>query len=85
MFEKQGTMWVETAKLTASDAASGDEFGISVSLSGDTALVGAYADDGATGTDSGAAYEFWLGPCLSEPNPGVVYEPWVYCCWPQSA
>ena len=32
-------------KLTASDGASGDFFGRSVSLSGDRGLVGAYLDD----------------------------------------
>ena len=35
----------EDAKLTASDAAAGDQFGASVSISGDTALVGAFTDD----------------------------------------
>ncbi len=44
-------------KLTASDAAAGDEFGISVAISGTTAIVGARLDDD-TGTDSGAAYVF---------------------------
>ncbi len=32
----------EDAKLTASDGAPGDRFGCSVSVSGDTAVVGAY-------------------------------------------
>ncbi len=31
----------EVAKLTASDAAADDRFGVSVSVSGDTAVVGA--------------------------------------------
>lgn len=44
-------------KLSASDAAAGDEFGYSVSLSGTTALVGAYMNDDAGG-DSGSAYVF---------------------------
>jgi hypothetical protein len=35
----------EDAKLTASDAAIRDYFGISVSVCGDTAVVGAYGDD----------------------------------------
>jgi hypothetical protein len=48
---------VQSAKLTADDAAAGDRFGVSVSISGDLALVGAnYDDDG--GSDSGAAYIF---------------------------
>ena len=49
--------WGEVKKLTASDSAAGDEFGISVSLSGDTVLVGARRDDD-NGTYSGSAYIF---------------------------
>jgi hypothetical protein len=47
-----------TAKLTASDGAPDDEFGLSVAVSGDTVVVGApFADIGAN-TDQGAAYVF---------------------------
>ena len=45
------------SKLTAPDAAQGDQFGRSVSINGDTALVGAFRDDD-NGTDSGSAYLF---------------------------
>ncbi|MBE2179758.1 MAG: choice-of-anchor D domain-containing protein [Chthoniobacterales bacterium] len=44
-------------KLTASDAAVNDNFGIAVSLSGSTALIGAYRGDDKA-TDSGSAYLF---------------------------
>jgi outer membrane protein assembly factor BamB len=44
-------------KLTALDAAAGDWFGISVGVSGDKALVGAYQDD-PMGNNSGSAYLF---------------------------
>ena len=37
-------------KLTASDGASGDEFGYSVALDGSTALVGTRSDDDSTGS-----------------------------------
>ena len=47
--------WGETSKLTATDGDSGDYFGHSVAISGDTALVGAYQDDD-NGSDSGSAY-----------------------------
>ena len=57
IFVRSRDTWAEQAKLTASDAAAGDEFGISVSISGDTAIVGAHQDDDA-GADSGAAYIF---------------------------
>ena len=47
VFAKQGGLWVETAKLTASDASAAYNFGWSVSLSGDTALVGSPTHDAA--------------------------------------
>jgi len=47
----------QLAKLTASDAAAGDFFGWSVAISGNTALVGAYGDDGGGG-NFGSAYLF---------------------------
>ncbi|MCK4966605.1 hypothetical protein KAS50_06220, partial [bacterium] len=50
--------WGQQAKLTAGDAAGGDEFGISVSISGDYAIVGARYDDDA-GSNSGSAYIFF--------------------------
>ena len=50
--------WGEVAILTASDAQEGDNFGFSVAISGDYAVVGAHKEDGAAGTDRGAAYVF---------------------------
>ena len=44
-------------KLTADDAAEGDSFGYSVSISGNLIVIGAYRDDNA-GEDSGSAYVF---------------------------
>jgi hypothetical protein len=49
--------WHEQQKLTASDGAAGDGFGISVAISGDVALIGARGDDDL-GSVSGAAYFF---------------------------
>jgi hypothetical protein len=49
--------WGEVAKLTASDAEDDDFFGHSVSISGDTVVVGAGGEDGA-GFNRGAAYVF---------------------------
>ncbi len=57
VFVRSGSVWTQQQKLTASDAAAQDFFGYSVSLSGDTALIGAPYDDGA-GFDSGSAYVF---------------------------
>ena len=50
----------ETVKLTASDGAVEDYFGVSVSISADTAVVGAPYDDD-NGEDSGSAYVFDVG------------------------
>ena len=47
----------QTHKLTASDMASGDKFGASVAVWGNTAIVGAPINRDA-GTDSGSAYLF---------------------------
>lgn len=58
VFVRGGTVWSQQAKLVASDAASGDAFGnLSASISGDSVVVGAEGDDGAS-PDTGAAYVF---------------------------
>ena len=57
VFVRSGSTWTEQAKLTASDGAADDYFGGSVSVSGDTAVVGAYRD-GDSGDRSGSAYVF---------------------------
>ena len=57
IFTRSGTSWTEQAKLLASDGAEYDEFGGSVSISGDYAIIGAYGDDG-NGVDAGSAYVF---------------------------
>lgn len=49
--------WSEQAKLVASDGAEGDDFGFSVSISGDTVVVGAQRDADHGGR-SGSAYVF---------------------------
>ncbi len=48
----------ENAKLTSSDGAASDEFGVSVALSGNTGLVGASSANIGTNVDQGAAYLF---------------------------
>lgn len=59
VFRRYRTAWTETAKLTASDASEFSRFGQSVSVSGDTIVVGAPRMDDV-GNDSGAAYVFRL-------------------------
>jgi FG-GAP repeat len=55
--------WSQTRKLTASDGASGDELGYSVSTSGDNVVIGAYGDNGRR-AKSGSAYIFSPGPTV---------------------
>ena len=50
IFERSGTDWIQQARLTASDGAAGDQFGMSVSIKGDCAIVGAHADEQYTGS-----------------------------------
>jgi len=50
VFMRSGVTWTQQAKLTASDASTDDYFGISVSISGDYIIVGAYGDDSYTGS-----------------------------------
>ncbi len=54
VFKRTGTSWAQEAKLLPSDGAAGDNFGFSVSISGDYAVVGAQTDDD-NGDDSGSA------------------------------
>ena len=57
-FVRNGDAWSEQGKLVSDDAFFGDEFGISVAISGDTAAVGAlFADAGGT-ENEGEAYIF---------------------------
>jgi FG-GAP repeat protein len=58
VFTREGSVWRQQAHLTASDAGMGDSFGFSVSLSGDTAVVGALLADGNAGINQGSAYIF---------------------------
>jgi len=54
VFTRTGTTWTPQAKLSAADGAAGDNFGYSITLSGDTALIGALGVNSA----KGAAYVF---------------------------
>lgn len=64
IFERDGDgNWTEKQKLVASDGSTDDTFGGSVDISGDYAIVGAYAEDedesgSNTKSDAGSAYVF---------------------------
>jgi len=70
VFVRLGSSWSEQQKLTASDGAAGDRFGESVSVNGDTAIVGAFFDDD-NGGNSGSVYFFDLTGLL-HPRPAVT-------------
>jgi len=57
VFKRSGTSWAQEAKLLPSDGDSLDQFGGSVSISGDSAVVGAVFNDD-NGRWSGSAYLF---------------------------
>ena len=67
IYKWNGTTWDET-KLIASDGALGDNFGVSISVSGEgnTVIVGAWLDDDK-GYNSGSAYVYkWNGTTWNE-------------------
>ena len=58
VFTRSGSVWTQQAKLLASDGAIGDSFGCSVSIFGDTVVVGAYSKASGGNFNQGAAYVF---------------------------
>ena len=65
IYVRSGTTWSQQQKLVASDGVAGDTFGVFVALDGDTAVVGAYGDDGY----KGSVYVFALPPSSSGTPP----------------
>ena len=57
VFAYDGETWTEMVKLTASDGEANDDFGYSVSVSGNTIVAGAHGDDD-NGRSSGSVYVF---------------------------
>ncbi len=57
VFRHNGSSWVQSQKLVASDGAAGDNFGSAVSLDGDSAFVGAMGDSDVA-PYAGSAYVF---------------------------
>lgn len=58
VFTKSSAGWTQTEKLVANDGVFGDEFGISVALQGDTAIIGAYRAEVSGNEQQGAVYVF---------------------------
>ncbi len=66
--------WGEVAKFIADDAASDDQLGLVVDVSGDTVVGGAWGDDFDANLEQGSAYLFSvsalsLGQSVSNPTP----------------
>src|SRR6185436_20284325 len=58
VFVRSGSSWTQEGKLTPADAAAGDVFGASVSISGDRIAAGAAVATTTAGVGAGAAYVF---------------------------
>ncbi|MFN7783360.1 MAG: FG-GAP repeat protein [Lysobacterales bacterium] len=58
VFVQGNGVWTQQAKLVAADGSTSDQFGFSVALSGESALVGAYLTEIGTNSDQGAAHVF---------------------------
>ena len=58
VFTRSGTAWNLQQKLVAADASLAEWFGYSVTLTGNTALVGAYNDKIVANNGQGSAYVF---------------------------
>lgn len=71
VFERRNGVWSQTARILAADGAAGDFFGCSLSISDDTALIGAYGDDDR-GIDSGSAYVFMRSNGVWTPFPKLL-------------
>jgi len=57
VFQRQGTQWIERARVTADDPTSWSDFGWSVAIDDDLLVVGAPVDDGSE-LNSGTVYVF---------------------------
>ncbi|MFI5299181.1 MAG: hypothetical protein ACHREM_13880 [Polyangiales bacterium] len=68
VFTESGSTWTQSAKLLSTDGATNDYFGSSVSLSGNTALIGASGKN----SSAGAAYVFTLSGAMWTQTAEVV-------------
>lgn len=58
VFTRNENVWTELTQLTASDAGAGDEFGHSLDLRVDNAIIGSWSDDTAAGGNAGSVYVY---------------------------
>ena len=58
IFTRSAGVWTQQQKLTSGDGAANDLFGFSVTIDGDTAIIGAHLADASANANQGAAYVF---------------------------
>ena len=73
VFKRVDNGWNKEMKLRASDGASGDNFGISVSINGSVAVVGAH-NDYVHGSSTGSAYFYNF---IDSPINPITGSPWI--------
>ena len=71
VFRHNGVSWVQEQKLLAADGGASDEYGVSVSVRGNVAVVGAQLDDDF-GVDAGAAYIYRFDGAMWAPEQKLV-------------
>jgi len=82
IFTRSGNTWTEQQSITARDIATGDDFGFSVALDGDTVLVGAESEN----SNTGAVYGFNTSTIVATTESYIYnrfritlqyYDPWT--------
>ena len=58
VFHRSDEGWAQIAQLRANDAGEGDDFGWTIAMTSEIALVGAWLDDTEAGVDTGSLYSF---------------------------
>lgn len=58
VFARDGESWSQQARLTDDDGDEDDQFGGTVGINGNTAVIGAYNDEDPNGDNAGSAYVF---------------------------
>jgi len=74
VFKRDSTIWTEEQKLTASDGETANDFGWSVSINGNNAIIGAHTDNDY-GANSGSAYVFMKDDGTHSPDKPSVEGP----------
>ncbi|MBM9502708.1 FG-GAP repeat protein [Leptospira sp. 201903071] len=70
VYKRTGTTWTQESYIKAKNVQSGDWFGMSVGISGDTVIAGAPQEDSGQNTIAQGTLENWNE---GKPNSGAVY------------